>query len=43
MPETLNQKLPETLQDAAHFGKDQEFWDFPWKSQENDYKAAATH
>nr|CAD7406602.1 unnamed protein product [Timema cristinae] len=26
LPETLNQKLPETLADAAVFGKDQKYW-----------------
>ncbi|XP_017787300.1 PREDICTED: organic cation transporter protein-like [Nicrophorus vespilloides] len=26
LPETLNQKLPETLAEAAEFGCDQDFW-----------------
>nr|CAD7206631.1 unnamed protein product [Timema douglasi] len=26
LPETMNQKLPETLADAAVFGKDQKYW-----------------
>ncbi|KAJ9594310.1 hypothetical protein L9F63_014268, partial [Diploptera punctata] len=42
MPETLNQKLPETLQDSAHFGKNQEFWNFPWKSRNQKYVPTAT-
>ncbi|KAJ9591256.1 hypothetical protein L9F63_002207, partial [Diploptera punctata] len=41
MPETLNQKLPETLQDSAHFGKNQEFWNFPWKSRNQKYVPTA--
>jgi len=28
LPETLNKKLPETLQDARDFGKDQKYWSF---------------
>nr|CAD7200913.1 unnamed protein product [Timema douglasi] len=32
LPETLNQKLPETLADAAVFGKDQKFWALYQKS-----------
>lgn len=28
LPETLNQKLPETLEDAQNFGKDQKYWSF---------------
>ena len=29
LPETLDQELPQTLEDGANFGKDQKFWDFP--------------
>lgn len=29
LPETLHQKLPETLRDAERFGKDQPFWYLP--------------
>nr|CAD7456470.1 unnamed protein product [Timema tahoe] len=32
LPETMNQKLPETLADAAVFGKDQKFWALYQKS-----------
>nr|CAD7265567.1 unnamed protein product [Timema shepardi] len=32
LPETLNQKLPETLADAAVFGKDQKYWALYQKS-----------
>ncbi|KAL0271477.1 UNVERIFIED_CONTAM: hypothetical protein PYX00_008558 [Menopon gallinae] len=28
LPETYNEKLPETLEDAQNFGKDQKFWNF---------------
>lgn len=31
LPETLHQRLPETLADAQNFGKDQSFWSFPKK------------
>lgn len=29
LPETLNQELPETLQEGNDFGKDQSFWWIP--------------
>ncbi|XP_044736248.1 organic cation transporter protein-like [Chrysoperla carnea] len=29
LPETLDQDLPQTLQDGENFGRDQKFWDFP--------------
>lgn len=29
LPETLHQKLPETLRDAEKFGKNQPFWYLP--------------
>lgn len=29
LPETLHQKLPETLRDAEKFGKTQQFWYLP--------------
>lgn len=31
-PETLHQKLPETLADAQVFGSDQKFWALPKKN-----------
>ncbi|PSN30459.1 hypothetical protein C0J52_25982 [Blattella germanica] len=31
LPETLHQKLPETLADAEQFGKHQTFWSVPKK------------
>jgi hypothetical protein len=41
LPETLNEKLPETLQDAAHFGKDQKFWSLP-QGKKKEYQSAPT-
>lgn len=32
LPETLHQKLPETLGDAQKFGQDQGFWYVPEKT-----------
>lgn len=32
LPETLHQRLPETLSDAQTFGRDQKFWSLPEKS-----------
>lgn len=29
LPETLDQELPQTLQDGENFGMDQKIWDFP--------------
>lgn len=29
LPETMDQELPQTLQDGEEFGKDQKFFDFP--------------
>ena len=29
LPETLHQKLPETLEEAKIFGADQQFWSIP--------------
>lgn len=29
LPETLDQDLPQTLQDGEEFGLGQKFWDFP--------------
>lgn len=29
LPETLDQDLPQTLQDGEEFGKDQGLWDMP--------------
>ncbi|XP_071441641.1 carcinine transporter-like [Hetaerina americana] len=29
LPETLNEKLPETLAEAQHFGRGQRYWSFP--------------
>ena len=31
LPETLHQRLPETLADAQNFGGDQPFWSLPRK------------
>jgi hypothetical protein len=31
LPETLHQRLPETLADAQTFGRDQKFWSLPEK------------
>jgi hypothetical protein len=31
LPETLHQRLPETLADAHTFGEDQKFWSLPQK------------
>lgn len=42
LPETLNQKLPETVQDAAHFGTDQKFWSLPQRKKKKDYESAPT-
>jgi hypothetical protein len=43
LPETLNQKLPETVHDAAHFGIDQKFWSLPQRKNKNkDYESAPT-
>uniref|UniRef100_A0A6M2E0I3 Putative product n=1 Tax=Xenopsylla cheopis TaxID=163159 RepID=A0A6M2E0I3_XENCH len=33
LPETLHQKLPDTLADAQSFGKKQRFWAFPRKAK----------
>lgn len=38
MPETLNQKLPETVQDAAHFGRDQKFWSLAQTKTNKEYE-----
>lgn len=47
LPETLHQKLPETLREAEQFGKDQCFWYVPkrvHKPQTNgDYEHCAMH
>jgi hypothetical protein len=33
LPETLNQKLPDTIEEAADFGADQKYWTFPqWRT-----------
>jgi hypothetical protein len=31
LPETLHQKLPNTIQEAVNFGKNQKFWQLPKK------------
>jgi hypothetical protein len=33
LPETLHQNLPNTIQEAVNFGKDQSFWHFPKKTE----------
>lgn len=43
LPETLNQKLPETLNDAAHFGLDQKFWSMPRRNSTKNYEKALTN
>ncbi|XP_021937634.1 solute carrier family 22 member 24-like isoform X3 [Zootermopsis nevadensis] len=43
LPETLNQKLPETVQDASHFGMGQKYWSLPQrKRKDKDYQSAPT-
>ena len=32
LPETLYEKLPESLNDAQDFGKDQKYWSYPKKA-----------
>jgi hypothetical protein len=39
LPDTTNQNLPETIQDAAHFGKGQKFWSLPQRKK-TAYKSA---
>jgi hypothetical protein len=39
LPETLYEKLPETVQDAADFGKDRKFWSLPQKKKKEYQKA----
>lgn len=29
LPETMDQDLPQTMEDGENFGKDQKFWSFP--------------
>lgn len=38
LPETLHQKLPETLRDAEKFGKTQPFWYIPKPVHHNEAK-----
>lgn len=40
LPETLYHKLPNTLEEAQKFGKDQRFWAFPKKPLIDDYQDA---
>jgi hypothetical protein len=42
LPETLNEKLPETIHDASHFGIDQKFWSLPQRKKNKDYQSAPT-
>jgi len=42
LPETLNEKLPETLQDAALFGKGRKFWSLPQRKKK-EYQNAPTN
>lgn len=37
LPETLHQKLPETLREAEQFGKDQSFWYVPRRAHKHHY------
>jgi len=41
LQETLNEKLPETVQDAALFGKGQKFWSLPQRKKK-EYENAPT-
>jgi hypothetical protein len=36
LPETLHQRLPESLADAYTFGQDQKFWSLPQKPVSTD-------
>ena len=38
LPETLHQRLPETLADAQNFGRDQYFWSLPRKQDKETSK-----
>jgi hypothetical protein len=38
LPETLDQKLPDTLEDSAEFGADQKFWSCPQRNSNTRYK-----
>ncbi|XP_075217415.1 carcinine transporter [Lycorma delicatula] len=35
LPETMDQELPQTLQDGEEFGKDQKFFDIPCRKRQN--------
>lgn len=39
LPESLDQKLPDTLEDSAEFGADQKFWSFPKRNSNTRYKS----
>ncbi|XP_023703458.1 solute carrier family 22 member 5 isoform X2 [Cryptotermes secundus] len=42
LPETLNQKLPDTVDEAADFGAEQKFWSFPQRKPATQYQSAPT-
>lgn len=42
LPETLNQKLPDTVDEAAAFGADQRYWSFPQRRSTTQYQSAPT-
>ncbi|XP_069687257.1 carcinine transporter-like [Periplaneta americana] len=40
LPETLNQKLPDTIEDSSHFGEDQKYWSFPKRKTETYHRSS---
>lgn len=39
LPESLDQNIPDTLEDSAEFGADQKFWSFPQRNSKTRYKS----